>query len=271
MIRKALTYIILTIGCVVAIVPFLVTILASLKTKRELVQGVLSLPETAQWSNYSTAWTQGNFDRFFVNSILVAVGVVVPSIFLSAMSGFAFARYRFRGSKLLFNYFLIGLVIPLQAMVIPLFYLLREMHLLDSLWALILPQIGLSMSFGTLLMRQAFLSIPREIVEASICDGASSWETLWKIMFPLSRPIVGTLGLLFFIWTWNEFLLPLVVNIDPNYHTLPVGILYFQQRWTSDIPVIAAGSTIIFAPLIVMFLIFQRQLVKAITAGAVKG
>jgi raffinose/stachyose/melibiose transport system permease protein len=81
----------------------------------------------------------------------------------------------------------------------------------------------------------------------------------------------GTLSLLFFIWTWNEFLLPLVVNIDPNYHTLPVGILYFQQRWTSDIPVIAAGSTIIFAPLIVMFLIFQRQLVKAITAGAVKG
>jgi raffinose/stachyose/melibiose transport system permease protein len=102
-------------------------------------------------------------------------------------------------------------------------------------------------------------------------DGAGSWEILWKIMFPLSRPIVGTLGLLFFIWTWNEFLLPLVVNINPEYHTLPVGILYFQQRWTSDIPMIAAGSTIIFLPLIGMFLLFQRQLVKAITAGAVKG
>jgi len=145
------------------------------------------------------------------------------------------------------------------------------MHLLDSLWALILPQVGMSMSFGTLLMREAYLSIPREIVEASIVDGASSWETLWKIMFPLSRPIVGTLSLLFFIWTWNEFLLPLVVNINPDYHTLPVGILYFQQRWTSNIPVIAAGSTIIFIPLIFMFLLFQRQLVKAITAGAVKG
>ncbi|MEJ7837610.1 MAG: carbohydrate ABC transporter permease [Thermomicrobiales bacterium] len=271
MIKKLPIYALLLLGCVVAIVPFLVTILASLKTRTELVQGVLSLPEVAQWENYTTAWTQGNFDRFFVNSILVAVGVVVPSVLLSAMSGYAFARFRFRGSKFLFGYMLIGLVIPLQAMVIPLFYLLRELHLLDSLWALILPQIGMSMSFGTLMMRQAYLSIPREIMEASICDGASSWETLWKIMFPLSRPIVGTLGLLFFIWTWNEFLLPLVVNIDPQYHTLPVGILYFQQRWTSDIPVIAAGSTIIFTPLIVMFLIFQQQLVKAITAGAVKG
>jgi len=271
MIRKALVYTLLTIGCVIAIVPFVVTILASLKTTPELVRGVLDWPENAQWENYRIAWTQGRFDRFFLNSILVVIGVVVPSIFLSAMTGFAFARYRFRGSKFLFAYFLIGLVIPLQAMVIPLFYLLREMHLLDSLWALILPQVGMSMSFGTLLMREAYLSIPREIVEASIVDGASSWETLWKIMFPLSRPIVGTLSLLFFIWTWNEFLLPLVVNINPDYHTLPVGILYFQQRWTSNIPVIAAGSTIIFIPLIFMFLLFQRQLVKAITAGAVKG
>jgi raffinose/stachyose/melibiose transport system permease protein len=271
MIRRIAAYLLLTVGCVIAIVPFLVTILASVKTKRELVQGVFAWPANPQWENYTTAWTQGHFDRFFVNSILVTVGVVLPSIFLSAMSGFAFARFRFRGSRFLFAYLLIGLTVPLQAMVIPLFYLLRELHLLNSLWALILPQIGMSMSFGTLLMRQAYLSIPREIAEASVVDGASSWQTLWQIMFPLTRPIVGTLGLLFFIWTWNEFLLPLVVNIDPDYHTLPVGILYFQQRWTSDIPVIAAGSTIIFAPLIVMFLIFQRQLVKAITAGAVKG
>jgi raffinose/stachyose/melibiose transport system permease protein len=271
MTKRILIYAMLIVGCIIAIVPFLVTILASLKTTVELVQGVLAFPEDPKWGNFRKAWDQGNFDRFFLNSLLVAVGVVVPSIFLSAMTGFAFARYKFRGSKFLFAYFLLGLVIPLQAMVIPLFYLLREMHLLDSLWALILPQIGMSMSFGTLLMRQAYLSIPREIVEASIVDGAGSWEILWKIMFPLSRPIVGTLGLLFFIWTWNEFLLPLVVNINPEYHTLPVGILYFQQRWTSDIPMIAAGSTIIFLPLIGMFLLFQRQLVKAITAGAVKG
>ncbi len=121
MIKKLPIYALLLLGCVVALVPFLVTILASLKTRTELVQGVLSLPEVAQWENYTTAWTQGNFDRFFVNSILVAVGVVVPSVLLSAMSGYAFARFRFRGSRYLFGYMLIGLVIPLQAMVIPLF------------------------------------------------------------------------------------------------------------------------------------------------------
>jgi raffinose/stachyose/melibiose transport system permease protein len=129
----------------------------------------------------------------------------------------------------------------------------------------------MSMSFGTLLMRQAFASVPRDIVEASVLDGANSWQILWQVMFPLARPLIGTLGLLFFIWTWNEFLLPLVVNIDPNYHTLPVGILYFQQRWTANMPLIAAGATIIFLPLILIFLLFQKQLIQGLTEGAIKG
>ncbi|HWV23120.1 MAG TPA: carbohydrate ABC transporter permease [Thermomicrobiales bacterium] len=270
-IGPAIAYIVLILGCVIAIAPFIVTILASLKTSGELVRGIFSLPEDAQWKNYVQAWRDGHFGRFFLNSIIVVVGVVIPSVVMSTMTGYAFARFRFRGAGALFAYFLLGLVIPLQALVVPLYYLLREMHLLDSLWALILPQIAMSMSFGTLLMRQAFLSVPREIMEAATVDGASSWTTLWQVMFPLARPMVGTTALMFFIWTWNEFLLPLVVNIDPKYHTLPVGLLYFQQRWTSNIPVIAAGATIIFLPLVAMFLLFQRQLVEGITQGAVKG
>jgi raffinose/stachyose/melibiose transport system permease protein len=271
MTRRLIAYLVLSIGVVVAIAPFAVTVLASLKTTVELVQGVFNLPDVWQWENYRNAWVQGHFSRFFVNSVIVTAGVVIPTLFLSAMSGYAFARYNFRGSNILFGFMLLGLVIPLQALVIPLFYLLRELGLLNSYWALILPQIALSLSFGTLLMRQAFLAIPREIVEASIVDGANSWTTLWQILFPLSRPALGTLTLMIFIWTWNEFLLPLVVNIDANYHTLPVGILYFQQRWTSNIPMIAAGSTIIFLPLTIIFLVFQKQLIRGITSGAVKG
>lgn len=266
-----IAYIVLLIGCIIALAPFVVTILASLKTTGELVQGIFSLPEEPQWKNYVQAWQDGHFSRFFLNSIIVAVGVVIPSIVMSTMTGYAFARFRFRGSGLLFAYFLLGLVVPLQALVVPLYYLLREMGLLDSLWALILPQIAMSMSFGTLLMRQAFMSVPREIMEASIVDGASSWTTLWQVMYPLTRPMIGTASLMFFIWTWNEFLLPLVVNIDPKYQTLPVGLLYFQQRWTANIPVVAAGATIIFLPLVAMFLLFQKQLIEGITQGAVKG
>lgn len=271
MIRRWLAYIALVLGCLVAIAPFVVTILASLKTTGELVQGIFSLPEEAQWKNYVEAWNQGRFGRFFLNSIIVVVAVVIPSVVFSAMTGFAFARFRFRGSGFIFAYLLLGLVIPLQALVVPLYYVLRELGLLDSLWALILPQIAMSMSFGTLLMRQAFLSIPKEIMEAAIVDGASSWTTLWQVMYPLARPMIGTVALMFFIWTWNEFLLPLVVNIDPKYHTLPVGLLYFQERWTSNIPIVAAGATIIFLPLVAMFLLFQRQLIEGITQGAVKG
>jgi raffinose/stachyose/melibiose transport system permease protein len=187
------------------------------------------------------------------------------------MAGYAFARYRFRGKSLAFIYLLLGLVVPLQALVIPLFYLMREIGLLDSLWALILPQIAMSMSFGTLLMREAFSDVPREVVEAAVLDGAGSWRVLWEIMFPLARPFVGTLSLMFFIWTWNEFLLPLVVNVDPAYQTLPVGLLFFQQQWTSNIPLTAAGATIIFLPLTVVFIIFQRQMIEGLTQGAIKG
>jgi raffinose/stachyose/melibiose transport system permease protein len=271
MIRRAFVYTFLLIGCFVAIVPFVITTLASLKTMPEIVQSVFALPDVPAWSNYREAWRIGRFGRFFVNSTVVAIAVVVPSVLFSAMSGYAFARYRFAGGRLIFAYLLLGLVIPLQALVIPLFYLIRELQLLDSLWALILPQIALSMSFGTLLMRQAFLGIPGEISEAAVLDGANSWDLLWQVMFPLARPLIGTLALLFFIWTWNEFLLPLVVNINPDYHTLPVGILYFQQRWTSNLPLIAAGATIIYLPLVGIFLLFQKQLVAGLTEGALKG
>jgi raffinose/stachyose/melibiose transport system permease protein len=271
MIRRSAVYLFLIIGCVVAIVPFLITSLASIKTMPEIVQDVFAFPENPAWSNYREAWRVGRFDRFFLNSTVVAIAVVIPSVLFSAMSGYAFARYRFRGATALFAYLLLGLVVPLQALVIPLFYLVRELNLLDSLWALILPQIALSMSFGTLLMRQAFAGIPSDIAEAATLDGANSWQTLWQVMFPLARPMIGTLGLLFFIWTWNEFLLPLVVNIDPDYHTLPVGILYFQQRWTSNVPLVAAGATIIFLPLVIIFLLFQKQLIAGLTEGALKG
>jgi len=271
MIKRGLAYAVLVLGCLIAIVPFAITTLASLKTMPEIVQDVLALPATPAWGNYAEAWEQGRFSRFFLNSTVVAIAVVIPSVVFSSMTGYAFARFRFRGSNAIFGYLLLGMVVPLQAMVVPLFYLLRELNMLDSLWALILPQIALSMSFGTLLMRQTFASVPKDIVEASVLDGASSWQILWQVMFPLSRPLIGTLGLLFFIWTWNEFLLPLVVNIDSDYHTLPVGLLYFQQRWTSNMPLIAAGATIIFVPLILIFMMFQKQLIRGLTEGALKG
>ena len=271
MTRRWIAYLFLTLGVIVALAPFAVTVLASLKTTRELVQGIFSLPQEAQWENYRRAWVEGNFGRLFLNSIIVAVGVVLTSIAFSTMTGYALARFRFRGSNIVYLYLLLGLVIPLQALVVPLYYVLRELGLLDSLIGLILPQIAMSMSFGTLLMRQAFASIPREVMEASIVDGASSWTTLWQIMYPLARPMVGTVALMFFIWTWNEFMLPLVINIDPAYHTVPLGLVVFQGQWTSNIPLIAAGATITFLPLVAMFLVFQRQLIEGLTQGAVKG
>jgi len=269
--RHILAYAFLTLAVLGALVPFITTTISSFKTDTELVQGALSLPKVWQWQNYVTAWVQGKFGIFFRNSVIVAVLVVVPSVILSAMTGFAFARYRFRGAGVLFAVFLLGMTIPSQALVIPLFYELKFMGLLNSHAAMILPQIAMSLSFGTLLMRTAFANLPREISEAAMVDGCTSWQAFWRVLLPLVRPILGTLALLFFIWTWNEFFLPFVVTTVEEYQTLPVGLLYFQQRWTSNVPVLCAGATIIFLPLTLLFLIFQRQLIEGIIAGSVKG
>lgn len=268
--KRGLAYLVLGLASALAVAPFAVTVLAAFKTDVELVQGVFSLPRTWQWQNFATAWTQGEFSRFFVNSVLVAVGTVVPTVALSCLTGYAFARMRFSGRKWLFPLLMLGFVVPLQALIIPLYHLLNWLGLLNTLWALILPQVALSLSFGTYLLASAFRNVPSAILDAAAIDGCTTGQLLWRIMVPLCRPIIGTLALLIFVWTWNEFLLPFVVTVESAAQTLPVGLLHFQQRWTSQIPIIAAGSTIVFMPLILVFSLFQRQLIRGLLSGAVK-
>jgi raffinose/stachyose/melibiose transport system permease protein len=221
--------------------------------------------------NFGDAWTQGHFGTYLRSSTIVAVSVVVVSSLLSLLAGYAFGLMRFRGADVLFYVFLLGLMVPMEAMIVPLYYDLRDLHLTDTYWALILPQIGTSVAFGTFWMRAFFRSVPRSLVEAARIDGASSWFTLWRVLLPLARPAVLTMVVLLFMWTWNEFLLALVMVSDEGLRTAPLGLSFFQGRNTSNLTLLAAGAVIVAAPVVALYVFLQRHFIRGMLTGAVKG
>ena len=221
--------------------------------------------------NVATAWDEGNFGTYLRSSAIVTGSVVVISTLLSILAGYAFGLMRFRGSQVLFYLFLLGLMVPLEAIVVPLYYDLRDVGLTDTYWALILPQAALSTAFGTFWMRAFFRSVPRSLIEAARLDGSSSWVTLWRIVLPLGRPAVLTMVVLVFMWTWNEFLLALVMVSDESLRTAPLGLAFFQGRNTSDEGLLAAGALIVALPVVVVYLFLQRHFIRGMLSGAVKG
>ncbi|MDQ3780547.1 MAG: carbohydrate ABC transporter permease [Chloroflexota bacterium] len=268
--RMAVTYVILTIFLLIAIVPFFIIALAAFKTDEEIARNVFGLPSVWSLANIKDAWTQGNFGQYFRSSVIVVVPVVIVASLLSILSGYAFARMRFPLSRLLFFSLLLGFMIPGEAVIIPLYYNLRTFDLLDTYWAMILPDIAFSVSFGTLWMRGFFSQVPQELIDASTVDGSNSWQTLWRILMPNAQPAVLTMAVLFFVWTWNDFLLPLVVISNENLRTLPLGLAFFQGRYTSDLPLMAAGAAIVALPTILVYVLLQRHFIRGLTSGAVK-
>jgi raffinose/stachyose/melibiose transport system permease protein len=223
------------------------------------------------FGNFKTAWEEGNFGTYLRSSAIVSVSVVATSVLLSILSGYAFGLMRFRGSQALFYLFLLGLMVPIEAMIVPLYYDLRDLGLTDTYWGLILPQIGTSVAFGTFWMRAFFRGVPRSLVEAARIDGASSWFTLWRVLLPLAKPAVLTMTVLLFMWTWNEFLLALVMVSDEGLRTAPLGLSFFQGRNTSNLTLLAAGSVIVATPVVVLYVFLQRHFIRGMLAGAVKG
>ncbi len=221
--------------------------------------------------NFGTAWDEGHFGTYLRSSAIVTVSVVAISTTVSILAGYAFGQMRFRGHVALFYLFLLGLMVPLEATIVPLYYDLRDVGLTDTYWALILPQAALSTAFGTFWMRAFFRAVPRSLVEAARLDGSSSWVTLWRVILPLGRPAVLTMVVLVFMWTWNEFLLALVMVSDESLRTAPLGLAFFQGRNTSDEGLLAAGAVIVAVPVVLVYLFLQRHFIRGMLTGAVKG
>jgi len=268
--QLVLNYLLIVLCSAVAIYPLIGVVLASLyPTGQGVHPSGFGLPPTFGWHNYVTAWEEGKFAASFTTSIIVAVVMVPASVVLSVVAGYAFATMRFRGSKAIFYLFILGLIIPTEATIVPLYYDVRAMGLLDTYWVLIILETSGEVAFGIFWMRAAFLSAPRSLLEAARIDGASSWKTLWKIMVPFAKPAILTLTVLTFADSWNEFFLALVFTL--NRTTAPAGLASFSGRYTTDIALVSAGAVIVAVPILIVFIIFQREFMRGMLTGAVKG
>jgi len=264
-------YLILTVFMLIVCIPLWGALMSAFKADSELLNSPFSLPQTWTLENFKEAWTVGRFSQFFENSVFVTTVVVIVSVFLSILSGYAFGQLPLPSKKLLFPLMLIGYMVPFEAVIIPLYHWMGALGLRNTYWALILPQIGLSVSFGTLWMSSFFENAPQELVDAATIDGATRWQTLWQILFPLSKPAVTTLIVLIFMWTWNEFLLALVMVQSESMRTLPVGLAFFQGRFSANISLMAAGAIIVALPTILIYILFQRFFIRGMLGGAIKG
>jgi raffinose/stachyose/melibiose transport system permease protein len=269
--REALTgQILLVLLMVITILPFVSLVVTALHPSGSYPEGV-QWPDDPQWGNFTEAFRTAHMDELLISSALIVLGVVPASLLLGTMAGFAFGHLRMPGHRWLFLLFLLGLTLPFEGILTPLYYQIRDMGLLNTRWAIILPLIALFMPFSVLWMRAHFVNVPEELSEAARMDGAGTWQLFWRIHVPLARPALSSLAILLFLWTWNQFLLAIVLVDDPQKRTMAGALGAFQGQWGTNIPLLCAGSVLILAPTLLIFLVFQRQFVTALLQGSLKG
>ena len=227
------------------------------------------IPDSLHTDGWSTVLGDSNFPRWFVNSTIVAGVTVVSNLAFCSTAGYAFARMRFRGSTLVFLLILVTLIIPFQLTMIPTFIVMDKLGLVDTLGALIVPQLVLPL--GVFLMRQFFVNLPREVEEAARIDGCSRLGVLWYVALPLAKPALATLAALTFLLMWNDLLWPLIAINSDEMATLPLGLTTFQGQHTQDFAAVMAGNVITVVPVLLAFLFAQRSFIQSLTSSAVKG
>jgi multiple sugar transport system permease protein len=256
---------VLIFGAFIVLLPLLLVFVISFAPSGASLE---ILPNKLSLANYRDAWQQGNFLLAFANSTLVAVAVTAFQIVTSALAGYALARLKFRGKQALLLVILATLVIPFQLLVIPIFLVLKWGHLINTYGALILPTAV--NGFGIFLLRQYFQTIPVELEEAAAIDGANRLEILWRVMLPLARPALVTLFLFTFIGEWNDLFKPLVFTTRPELRTVQLALAEFQEQFTNNWPLMMAAVAIATIPVMVLFLIGQRQFIRGIATTGMK-
>ena len=263
-------YVLLAIGAAFALLPLIWMVSASFMQPGEAntyPPRLLSAHPTLE--HYRTLFTRLNLGRYFLNSVIVAVTATVVSLLINSMAGYAFAKLRFRGRDRLFRFLTLGLVIPVQVSMLPLFLIMREMGLVNTYWGVIIP--SLASIFGIFLIRQYAISIPDDLIDAARIDGAGEFRIYWSVVLPVIRPILATMAIWTFLSTWNDFMWPLIVLSDDQMFTLPVALANLSGERVQDTELMMAGSVLTVLPVLMVFLFLQRYYVEGITAGSVKG
>ena len=253
------------------LMPFVWMISSSLKRDIDVFAvPVHWIPSPAEWANYTEVWFgPHSLGRYFVNSMIVSVTRVAGELMTSAMAGYAFARLTFRGRDRLFLLYLSTSIVPHQLLLVPRFMFFQQLGLYDTLLALILP--GIFTVFGTFLLRQYFLSSPPELAEAARIDGANEWQIFLRIYLPLAKPVLAALGILSFVWSWNDYETPLIMLITESKYTVPLGLTQFvDENGGLSAGLAMAGSVSSVIPMIIIFVIFQRQFLAALSHTGLK-
>jgi multiple sugar transport system permease protein len=267
---QIISYIVLSLGAITMVLPFLWMLSTSLKSLGEVfVFPPTFFGEKIVWGNYLKVAVRFPFGLFFLNSLKISFIVVVAQLFTSALAGFAFARLKFPFRDTLFALYLATLIVPFHITLVPIFVIMRYFGWIDTHYSLIIP--SLVSAFGTFLMRQFFLTIPKELEDAARIDGCTPFGIFWRIFLPLSKPALATLGIFTFMFTWNDFIRPLIfINSIPKM-TIPLGLSAMQGMYSTDWPVLMAGSVISILPVLVAFLFAQEYFVQGITLSGLKG
>lgn len=262
-IGKGLTYFFLIAGSLIMIFPFVWMILTSLKTLSESMQiPPTILPAKPVFENFTYAVTSLPFVNLYINTIVLIFFRVLCAIAFSSMAGYAFAKLRFRGKGLLFGLVLVQMMMPSQIFIIPQYQMLASLGLTNTLFALVFP--GLVSAFGTFFLRQSYLGIPNEIGEAAYLDGCNQWQTFTKVMAPLTGNSVAALTIFTAVFAYADLMWPLVVNTDINMMTLSSGLATLKGQFTTNYPVLMAGSLLAMIPMLILYLFFQKQFVEGI-------
>ena len=260
-----LTYIALILGAIIMVFPFLWMILTSFKTVAEsnAVPPVI-FPSTFRWENFQEAAASLPFLKLYLNTGLMILFRVICAVAFSSMAGYAFAMLEFRGKKLLFGIVLVQMSLPSQIFIIPQYQMVVKMGLANTIFALVFP--GLVSAFGVFFLRQTYMGIPKEIGEAAYLDGCNQWQTFYKVMFPLTGTSVAALTIFTAVFAYSDLMWPLVVNSDLNMMTLSSGLATLRGQFSTNFPILMAGSLLAMLPMVILYLIFQKQFIEGIAS-----
>ncbi len=267
----ALGQALLIANTLLVLLPMAFMILSSLKTTREIFQRPFSLPGDLMWRNYSAVWQAAHFSIYFRNSVVVTVVSMALILVTSTLAAYALGRYQFRGNDLIYLYFLTGIMVPIRLAIIPLFILMRDLHLLDTSWSLILVYAASGLPSAIFILTGFFRTLPRDLDSAARIDGAGELSVLIRVMLPLVRPALAIVTVYNIIPIWNDFFFPLVFIHQDRLKTLPLGLTVFFGEFATNWALLFAGLTLAAAPVIGLYILMSQQFIKGLTAGAVKG
>jgi raffinose/stachyose/melibiose transport system permease protein len=269
---RGFSYLILGMALLFVVYPFLVLLYGSLKSDSDFLTNPLSFPVVPHFENYAYAWNAAHIPNYTINSAIVAGTTVVLTLVLAATASYGLSQFRFRGAKLIYLSFVLLLTIPVQIYIIPLYIIVVKMRLADNYLGLILPYTAGSLPLAVFLFRTYFDALPAELIDAARIDGCNHFRAFLHVLLPLAKPIIATVSIFTFVGAWNEFFLALVFIHDPNLATLPLGLqAFFINQYQTQFPQLFATLIVSIAPIVVVYLVLQRQFMAGLTAGAIQG